>query len=132
MSQSAVFSWCAPSTLDLKDILPPVLQDSLISERRDLMEISNVDSLSLCTISPCGTLHVLLTYARRSVFENDWTRCWSMSKKKKSLKNHFIILLFLFAFVFSLLCVLVVVVVLYFVCLFWQVVFSLTLDFWAV
>jgi hypothetical protein len=46
------------------------------------MEISNLETLSLylslCIISGCGSLHTLLSAARGSLSNDDWTKHQSM------------------------------------------------------
>ena len=47
MIQGAMFCWCAQEPLVLVSFLPPLMQETLSSEERSLMEITNLDYLCI-------------------------------------------------------------------------------------
>jgi|UPI0000F4E1A7 hypothetical protein len=71
-----MFSWCPPSHLTPTVCIPYLLQDLLISERKVLIETSNLDPV--WKISGCRTPHVLLSAAGGSLLDDDWTPDRSM------------------------------------------------------
>lgn len=72
-----------PPPLALIFFLPTLLSGSLNPKQRDLMEPSHLEldlsrSLFLCVMSGSGSLHLFLSAAGES-FYDDWGRHWSMS-----------------------------------------------------